>query len=107
MSKWRVPCDKCGKRWVTVDCQATVVYDELTMGGRPVVEIERNAQDAKRETLAAGKQWGAEDWEAFGVDARGRYTRPTLRMPRHVIRYDKVTCQDCRGSKKKMEKVEE
>ena len=95
-----VPCDKCHIHWTWVDAIVSTVYDELTMGGRPVIEIERNAQEAKQQTIKAGKQWAVEDWEAFGVDAKGRYTKATVKMPRQVMRYSNAVCKECKGGGK-------
>lgn len=104
---WLVACDKCHKRWVKVNCPTETVYDELTLGGRLVAQIEINAHEMKLQTIKDGHVWTAEDMAEWGVDARGKYIKPTMMMPRKVIRRDKVTCDECRGSRNKMERVDD
>ena len=27
---WRVPCDKCHKHWIDIECETSTVYDKVT-----------------------------------------------------------------------------
>ena len=66
---WFVPCDKCHRKWVSIDCPTEEVYDEITYRGM----LYSFKEDLVKEDTV------------------------TVKFPRQVITYDKVFCGDCRG----------